>query len=274
MIRTAAQKDSRAVRHIWKVCFGDSDAYIRFFARAHLPAGRCLITRVGLQAAAMLYLLPATCVYEGRERQVQYVYAAATLPAFRRHGLMRGLLEAAHERAVGQGMLFTCLKPANEPLYRYYGKLGYLPLLHVARQTVEPGDTPAVFSFDTTDEETLFARRAASFSGGVLWGRELFHFALEEWTMEGGEALTFPGGYCLARRENGRVLCKEVVPGAWTLGQIAAALCRRYEAAQVDFRLRWDGAPTPDGGMLRPADPAFDPDAFDAARPSFTLMLD
>lgn len=274
MIRTATQKDSRAVRHIWKVCFGDSDAYIRFFSRAHLPAGRCLVSRVGLQTAAMLYLLPAVCVYGGQERQVQYVYAAATLPALRRHGLMRDLLEAAHRRAVDQQMLFTCLKPANQPLYRYYGKLGYLPLLHVTHRVVEPGHTPAAFPFSPTEEDALFSLRTAAFSGGVLWGRDLFHFALEEWRMEGGEALAFPGGYCLARRGEREVLCKEVVPGTWSLEQIAAALCLRYDAARVDFRLRWDGAPSSDGGMLRPADPSFDPAAFSAAHPSFSLMLD
>lgn len=274
MISIAVPKDSHAVRKIWKVCFGDSDAYIRFFTRTHLPAGRCLLSRVGLHAAAILFLLPADCFYNGQERQVQYVYAAATLPAYRRHGLMAELLDAAHERAAGQGMLFTCLKPANEHLYQYYGGLGYQPVLHVTHRLVTPLSGAAAFDLFPADADALYEQRRAAFPCGVLWGRELFRFALQEWEMEGGEALSFPGGYCLARAEGVHVLCKEAVPGPWTLEQLATALCLRYGLPQTEFRLRWDGAPTSDGGMLRPADPSFDPAAFEAARPSFNLMLD
>lgn len=274
MIGVAAEEDRRDVQKIWKTCFGDADAYIRFFIKTHLPAGRCLVDKEGGRAVSMLFLLPSRCFYGGGERAVQYVYAAATLPDFRRRGLMEGLLAHAHVTAVAQGMLFTCLKPASEALYRYYGKHGYHTAFHVTHRILPAAAAEAPFRFGKADAGTVFEQRARAFPAGLLWGRELFDFVLREWKMADGECLSFPGGYCLARREGQRVLCKEVVPGDWPLAAVAAALCERYGLPETEFRLPWDGAPAPDGGMLRPADGTLDPAAFEAARPYFNLMLD
>ncbi|AVQ96095.1 GNAT family N-acetyltransferase [Ethanoligenens harbinense] len=274
VIGVAAEEDRRDVQKIWKTCFGDADAYIRFFIKTHLPAGRCLVSKEGGRAVAMLFLLPSRCFYGGEGRAVQYVYAAATLPEFRRRGLMEGLLAYAHETAVAQGMLFTCLKPASEALYRYYGKLGYHTAFHVTHRILPASALDAQFHLSKADADTVFAQRAQTFPVGLLWGRELFDFVLREWKMAGGESLAFPGGYCMACKDGQRVLCKEIVPGGWTLSAVAAALCERYGLPETEFRLPWNGAPTPDGGMLRPADDALDPAAFEAARPYFNLMLD
>lgn len=274
MIQVAEAKDSRAVQKIWKVCFGDSDSYIRFFVKTHLAAGRCLIDKEDGHAVSMLFLLPSRCYYEGRERAVQYIYAAATLPDFRRRGLMEDLLEYAHRLAVGQEMLFTCLKPATEALYRYYCKLEYRTAFHVTHQILPAGVGNDTIFFSPAGAGAIREQRAKAFSTGLLWGAEMFDFVLREWKMENGECLAFPGGYCLTRKDGGRVLCKEAVLGPWPLPVLAAALCRRYGLPETEFRLPWDGLPTADGGMLRPADDSFDVDEFEAARPYFNLMLD
>ncbi|MFT8888109.1 MAG: GNAT family N-acetyltransferase [Ethanoligenens sp.] len=277
MIEIASATDSHAVQRIWKTCFGDTDTYIRFFVKTHLSAGRCLVSKEGGRAVSMLFLLPSLCVYGGEERVVQYVYAAATLPQFRRQGLMEGLLTRAHEIAAEQKMLFTCLKPATEALYRYYGKLGYRTTFHVTHKIIPAalGETDTrPFVFSPADSDAVYEKRMQTFSTGLLWGRELFDFVLREWKMEKGDCLAFPGGYCLARQDGQRVLCKEVVPGQWPLSTVAAALCARYGLPETEFRLPWDGLPTPDGGMICPVDEAFDVEAFEAARPYFSLMLD
>ena len=170
-------------------------------------------------------------------------------------------------------MLFTCLKPASEALYRYYGKLGYRTAFHVTHLFL-PGAVRAPFSFAKARADAVFALREQAFPTGMRWGRELFDFVLREWKMAGGECLVFPGGYCFARREGQRVFCKEAATGSLQLADIAAALCARFGLQEVEFRLPWSGAPTPDGGMLRPADAAFDVAAFETARPYFNMMLD
>lgn len=274
MIEVATARDSHAVQRIWKTCFGDADSYIRFFVKIHLQAGRCLVSREKGQPVSMLFLLPSRCFYRGEQRAVQYIYAAATLPLYRRRGLMEGLLACAHDLAVEKGMLFTCLKPASEPLYRYYGKLGYQTAFHGTRKCLLPTAQTVRFQFAVAEADWVFEKRAQAFPVGVQWGRELFDFALREWKMEGGETLAFPGGYCLARKDGERVLCKEIVSESYPLSAVATALCARFHLPETEFRLSWDGVSALNEGMIRPADKTLDVCAFEAARPFFNLMLD
>ncbi len=274
MIEIAGPRDMKPVKEIWKVCFGDEDGFIRFFLKEHLPLGRCLIDREGGRIVSMLFLLPMRAFFQGGERGAQYVYAAATLPAFRRGGRMAALLDFAHRQAVEKGLLFTCLKPANEKLYRYYGRLGYQTAFHITHRffAAEPEEkTPPL---KKADAETVFRQREETFPVSVLWDAELFDFALREWKQEGGDCLAFPGGYCLAKANGENVLCKEAVPGPWPLEALASALCRRYGGKAAEFCLPWDGLSSSDGGMLRPASADLDIGAFIASRPYFNLMLD
>lgn len=274
MIEVATAKDSHAVQKIWKTCFGDGDSYIRFFVKTHLPAGRCLVSKENGQPVSMLFLLPSRCFYHGEQRAVQYIYAAATLPLYRHRGLMEALLACAHNLAVEKGLLFTCLKPANEPLYRYYGKLGYQTAFHGTRKCLPPTAVKAPFSLEAAGADWVFEKREQTFPVGVQWDRELFDFVLCEWKMENGEVLAFPGGYCLARKDGARVLCKEVVSETYPLSMIATALCARFHLPETEFRLPWDGVTALREGMIRPADQTLDVRAFEADRPYFNLMLD
>lgn len=274
MIEVATAKDSHAVQRIWKTCFGDGDAYIRFFVKTHLSAGRCLVNKENGKPVSMLFLLPSRCFYRGEQRAVQYIYAAATLPLYRRRGLMEALLAYAHDLAVEKGLLFTCLKPASEPLYRYYGKRGYQSAFHGTRKCLPPTAEAVPFSFETAEPDWVFEKRTRAFPVGVQWGRDLFDFVLREWKMEEGETLVFPGGYCLVRKNGERVFCKEVVSETYSLSLLATALCARFHLPETEFRLPWDGISTLQEGMIRPADKTLDVRAFEAARPYFNLMLD
>lgn len=274
MIEVATANDSRAVQKIWKTCFGDSDDYIRFFVKTHLSKGRCLVSKEDGRAVSMLFLLPSRCFYHGEQRTVQYVYAASTMPLFRRRGLMEKLLAYAHGIAVEKRMLFTCLKPANERLYRYYGKLGYQTAFHVIHKCVSPVAETIPFHFGVADPGRLYEKRLQAFPVGLQWEPDLFDFVLREWKMEEGELLEFPGGYCLARRDGQRVLCKEIVSEQYGLPAVATALCEWFDLPETEFRLPWNGEPTSDGGMLYPADDTLDVRAFESARPYFNLMLD
>lgn len=272
MIEMAAPQDSRAVQKIWKTCFGDTDSYVRFFVKTHLS--RCLVSKEDGRIVSMLFLLPLDCMYHGERRAVQYVYAAATMPLYRRQGLMESLLTRAHDIAVEKGMLFTCLKPASEALYRYYGKLGYQTAFHVTHRIVPRTSDTYPFRLTSADPDAVHEQRLRAFPLGLQWGRELFDFVLREWKLENGTVFAFPGGYCLARKDDHRVLCKEVVSEIYPLSAVANVLCARYGLPEVEFRLPWNGEITPDGGMVRSADGAFDVQEFEAEHPYFNLMLD
>ena len=274
MITWAKMKDQREVQKIWKTCFGDPNDYIHFFIKYHLPLERCLAYKKDGKIVSMLFLLPSRCFYQGKEYPVQYVYAAATLPAFRKQGLMERLLAYTREIAQHSQMLFTCLKPANEDLYRYYGKFGYCTAFHTTHLSITYQEEVANLSFKSASADELFALREQSFPVGLRWDREMFAFVLRDWQMANGEYLLFQDGYCLARTDGSKVLCKEVVPGRYTIEQIGNALCARYGLQETAFSLPWNGDKTEDGGMIQPVSSAIDCQKFEQACPYFNLMLD
>ncbi len=73
------------------------------------------------KAVSMLFALPCEIVSEQKKIAGVYVYAAATLKAFRKRGYMSALLEKV--KADTDGIVF--LRPADENLIKFYEKCGF-----------------------------------------------------------------------------------------------------------------------------------------------------
>ncbi len=58
-------------------------------------------------------------------KRAHYLCGAATLPEYRRRGIMKGLIEYALSRSAENGDKYSLLFPANESLYSFYSGLGY-----------------------------------------------------------------------------------------------------------------------------------------------------
>ncbi len=58
-------------------------------------------------------------------KRAHYLCGAATLPEYRRRGIMKGLIEYALSRSAEDGDKYSLLFPANESLYSFYSGLGY-----------------------------------------------------------------------------------------------------------------------------------------------------
>ena len=115
------------LQSLWETVFGDSrfvtDA---FFAYAFDPDGCFYAERDG-KAVAALYLLP---VLSGDTKGF-YLYAAATLPAYRGQGLMGSLIREALAYAEKNAQ-FVYLCPAEDSLYAYYARFGFSQTLYAA----------------------------------------------------------------------------------------------------------------------------------------------
>lgn len=265
MIRTATENDRAAVDSIWEASFGDPPEYIRFFQRNLFDPARCLLSldETG-RPAAMIHLLPAEYVGpDGEPAPVQYVYAAATLPPYRRQGRMAELLERTD--AVGRtgGFRFTFLLPAEAALVRYYASCGYSQAFSVKKVTLNrhqmaeaAGDADPAVSVPMGMGDILRMRRNR-FRPAVLWGPEMLAYVISEWKFGGGDLLTFDGGYCLSRHVDGKVRVQElcVPPSDWP--RALALLLRRYPCDSFEFLLPPDselfrGAEIVPYGMLRP----------------------
>lgn len=122
--RQATLRDVAAMMTLWKQCFPEDDeGFIRrFFDQTPISAG--FVSCKG-DVLASLFLLPAEVLYNGEVLPVRYLYAGCTHPAHRKQGLYAALMSYAAEWAQKNGNRAIYLHPANEPLWRYYQKLGY-----------------------------------------------------------------------------------------------------------------------------------------------------
>ena len=115
--------DIPGLRQLWKLAFGDTDAFLDiFFSIAYAP-DHCRCIRENDAVSAALYWLDMD--YEGQ--QFAYIYAVATDPSCRGRGLCRMLMEDTAAVLTAHGYDSAILVPQDEGLRRMYGGMGYLP---------------------------------------------------------------------------------------------------------------------------------------------------
>ena len=105
---SAATADKDAMANLWAEVFHDTDAYIRLFLEKRFSPESLLLIREGGKLASMCAFLQAEFRTEtGESVPIRYVYALATAPDHRGHGLARKLLDFAdlfEDRVVRQGL--------------------------------------------------------------------------------------------------------------------------------------------------------------------------
>ena len=108
------------MKRLWKVCFGDEDAYIDFYYAHGYEAANTFVAAEQERVVSMMTLLPVTMRTEQGSFRGRYVYAVATDPQHRGRGLMTALEAYAARMVQAQGDAFLTLVPASMPLFGMY----------------------------------------------------------------------------------------------------------------------------------------------------------
>jgi GNAT superfamily N-acetyltransferase len=282
VIRYSRTGDRQSLHEIFSVCFDDSESYVNFFLDNGYSADNCLVWEEDGLPVAMLHLCMADFISDGKAEPAMYIYAAATMPGFRRCGIMSKLIDTAVNYGVSQGCLFTFLLPACDKLYDYYGRLGFETAFGVRKARLFRSELKKTALKETVAPETIqvdntsiFSRRMTFFNPAVQWREKEFAYALAEWRFTGGEVLNFNGGYALCRERDGYVEVKEA---CGDFAKLASALLLRYYYDTFTFFLPpYANYPFETHivryGMLISLNPCVG-EQVRAARPYVNLMLD
>lgn len=255
-LRSAGAADIPALKRLWKTCFGDEDAYIAFYFQNGYPSSRTLVLTADGVPVSMLTLMPVTLRTCSGTVQGEYVYAVATDPAGRGHGLMRELMEYAEAQSRQQKRAFLTLVPANPSLFQLYGKLGYTVCTTLGSVEISPA-APVSKAVKVTEvgKETYFEQRRewlAGMPGSLVFSDESYLMA--EMRCTGCKTVLIQAsetGFACFYTEEETLVIRETSLAAETLNDVANTLCRCYGCSSWKAKLANGDVPY---AMIKPLD--------------------
>jgi GNAT superfamily N-acetyltransferase len=125
-IKPAGKGDKDRRKQIWKLCFGDDDAYIEFYFANRYKEDETLLLIADGEIVSMLTIIPVEVVTEDGETIPSAMqYAVATHPEYRGRGFVSRLMDFCDRHLKQNRIEMSVLVPAEERLFDFYGKRGY-----------------------------------------------------------------------------------------------------------------------------------------------------
>lgn len=235
--------DGTQIAAIWNTCFGDSEAYIRFYLENRMTDANMLVAYRDGKAAAMASFLPVRYLCGGAYMEARYVYAVATLPQYRRQGLAARILTFA-QKHYGLPLI---LAPAEERLCGYYEKLGFRRAFSDSRTEYDSslcalslpdaGEAVLQQELEPVSADVYVRLRDERFAreGYVQWDEAAVAYAIKLCEQNGGGAATLEnatgGKEFLLYEKEGETLC--IVETSFTAEALAEVLPKLLEKTQT-----------------------------------------
>lgn len=126
---------------IWIEAFGDEKEYVDFYFTNRFCETDMLVYLLDGEPVSMISMLPAylrvstdseNVKVTGMRRSIRYIYAVATLIAYRGRGYARKLIEEAYRIL----QVPLVLEPATEQLFQYYQHMGFRSAFSVSEYCI------------------------------------------------------------------------------------------------------------------------------------------
>lgn len=141
MLTPSLPEDVPAQRELWKLAFGDSDAYLDNFYSTYYRPERVVVLKENGALRSMTAWFDTSFVIPGQgEYRAAYLYAVATHPDCRGRGLAARLLDRADDYFRSLGIPAVTTVPAEPSLHRFFGKNGFRECFRTLRGTLRRED--------------------------------------------------------------------------------------------------------------------------------------
>lgn len=153
----ADERQKEYLIELWNQCFGDDRQYIELYLENRFETENMFVIYEDNRPVSMASLLPVKITINGNKENARYVYAVATLPAYRNKGYASKLIRHAAER-VKEPLI---LQPADRDLQEYYEKHGFVdafgesPCWIYAGKCTETASVPSIGENDLRAAETV-----------------------------------------------------------------------------------------------------------------------
>jgi len=183
-IRTSLPADIPALRGLWQLAFGDSDAYVDNFFNTYYRPERMLLLEEDGSLRAMTAWFDTDFVLPGQGKyRAAYLYAVATHPDSRGKGLAGQLLAWADGYFRSLGIPAVTTVPAEPSLHKFFGTNGFRECFCHEETHLSGSRTALSFSLEPISPSTYAELRE-------VFLQDIPHIALSE------EAITYQAGCC------------------------------------------------------------------------------
>lgn len=163
-IRLAKQGEVIDQKKIWKICFGDEDAYIDFYFSNKYNEDETALLLYNGKIAAMATMIPGNMVMpSGKRQELSMLYAIATHPDYQGKGFSTQIIEFCNTHLLQKGIDLSILVPAEESLFDFYSKRGYKEAFYI-REIVLSDSQISKFTINMEQEISIGAIEANEYN--------------------------------------------------------------------------------------------------------------
>lgn len=128
---------AKATEKLWKQCFNDTDEFIRMYFQMRYKDEINMPVYEKGQMIAALQMIPYPMTFCNQLIPTSYVSGACTHPEYRNRGIMGKLLSDTFRRMYKDGVWISTLIPAEEWLFNYYSRYGYVSVFDYALNQID-----------------------------------------------------------------------------------------------------------------------------------------
>ena len=259
-LRPSVCSDEPRLRELWKLAFGDEDAYIdHFFTQYYAPERMLVLEEAGVVQAMTAWFDMPLVFADGTKAPSAYLYAVATHPDCRGRGLAGRLLAFADRWLGEKGFACVSTVPARPDLHVFFGRNGFEECFALKQEEYVPQIVQSV------PLKRVGAEEYGSLREQWLKGTDHVAYALPALEYQNGVCALSGGGLyqmgdcgCACVEVAGdEVFIKELLCPEQEQQKTLAAVAQRHPAKRYWVRTPYGGRGEPwDFAMLKWLSPA------------------
>lgn len=243
----AEQSDTAELKNIFSVCFDESAENTEVYFDCLLSYKYAYAAKYNGEICSALYLLPSQSIaLSGEICKSNYLFAAGTLPEYRKKGIMERLINFALEDAKNKGDCISALYPASDELYGYYKRFDYRDVYMAYLKTYEYSEICALngknlkkvhSSFDNMTQ--LRFNIIKDIKGSMLFSGNYLLAADRILQLYGGGTITFDKGYIMYYAAGNTAVLQEVICKKEDVKDMLYSFAQIVKAGSYAVRLPW-----------------------------------
>lgn len=225
------EKDFEDVKRIWSQTFGDDENYISFYLEKRWTPENMMCMRENGKVVSFANLLPGKIRTQGTWKDILYLYAVATDPAFQGKGYASKLIRHIQ----GKYREPIVVVPATKDLKSFYERFGFWEAFQESRQEyvkhLSESEKDTVYTECGVEWAEEYRQARDSFfdqEGYVAWDTEAIAYAIEENRICDGKLVNNRDkGFVLYRLEEEELIIMEATMSLEDLADMIQAILQK-----------------------------------------------